>query len=80
MLNMSAHVKKSRVVFPVLFLVGPVAVSFWQGLAAPCGKSQRLLVNRVYEWTAVTDLTQNGRRVAQFTALYSRYLKNVKDP
>lgn len=71
-LNTSVHVKKSGVVFPVLLLVGPVAVSFWHGLAAPCGKSQRLLVNCVYEWTAVSDLTQKGPRAAQFTAPHSR--------
>lgn len=63
--------RKVEVVFPVLLLVGPVAVSFWQGLAAPYGKFQRLLVNRVYEWTAVTGLTQKGPRAALFTAPYT---------
>lgn len=84
MLKTSVHVKWSRVVFPVLLHVGPVAVSFWQRLAAPCGKSQWLLVNRVYEWAAVSDLTQKGHRAAQFTAPYSRYLKKkwrwLQDP
>lgn len=70
MLNTSVHVMKSRVVFPVLLLVGPVAVSFWHGLAAPCGKSHRLLVNCVYEWAAVSDLTQKGPRAAPFTTPY----------
>lgn len=62
MLNSSVRVKKSGVVFALLLLVGPVAVSFWQGLAASCGKSQRFLVNCVYEWTAVTDSTQKRSR------------------
>lgn len=48
-------------VFPHAVAHGPrEAVSLWHRLAAPFGKSQRLLVNRVYEWTAVTDLPERS--------------------
>lgn len=69
MLNTSVHVKRSCFVFPVLLLIGPVAVSFWHGLAASCGNYQRLLVNCVYEWVAVCDLKQRGPRAAQLAAV-----------
>lgn len=59
--------EESKAIFlPLLFLVSSVAVSFWQRLAASCGKSQRLLVNCVYEWVAVRELEEEPPTAAEF--------------
>lgn len=70
--NKSEHARhkcqeESKAIFlPLLFLVSSVAVSFWQRLAASCGKSQRLLVNCVYEWVAVRELEEEPPTAAEF--------------
>lgn len=64
---------------PLLFLVSSVAVSFWQRLAASCGKSQRLLVNCVYEWVAVRELAENLPQLQSLDhSLLSTQQKNVQ--
>lgn len=65
---LDTSVKRSQKLFfpPLLFLVSSVAVSFWQRLAASCGKSQRLLVNCVYEWVAVRKLAEEPPTAAEF--------------